>query len=572
MFRLNYRRTLTILNFFATKMSLIIVAISQSWGQEVEFFESHIRPAFHAHCLSCHHQGKKSGGLALDSREGWQAGGDSGPALQVGAPDSSLLIRVMEHLEPGLEMPAKSPKLSSATIEVFRKWILQGAHDPRDKPEELDPSQVNVWESLYRERATWWAFTPPKTDPHSWDSTTAAIDRWIRDRLDGAGVSASPTADPGTLLRRLNLVLCGLPPDSDFLDRYRELLGDELRAQVAWTQAIDTLLDTPEFAEHWARHWMDIVRYAETHGSEDDAYLPFAYRYRDYLVRAFAQDISVQRLIQEHLAGDLIEPRRNPEQNFNESLIGLCFYRLVEFNQTPIDVKREEIAVIDSQIDTIGKAFQALTISCARCHDHKFDPISDEDYYSLYGILRSTRTAMRAVDSPELFTAKSSRKFKMKLAIDGYVTGSSICLSGRTKLRKLACGFKSESINGKSSWARNGRMSRSSSVLSPLGASHWLDGRSIQRVRSWADGLRFSPTSVALSQSSLRNSLWNIEAINSIGNDFPRMQRFCSIYKTDPSRLGGSTVLECPIKPSGCQKPMQGNLHVGRFMARASTP
>lgn len=414
MFRLNDRRRLTTLNFFATKMSFILVAISQSLGQEFEFFETHIRPAFHAHCLSCHHQGKKSGGLALDSREGWQVGGDSGPAIQIGAPDSSLLIRVIEHLEPGLEMPAKSPKLSPATIEVFRKWILQGAHDPRDKPEDLDPSQVNAWESLYRERATWWAFTPPKTDPHTQDSTTAAIDRWIRHGLDGAGVSASPTADPGTLLRRLNLVLCGLPPDSDFLDRFRELLGDEFGAQAAWTQAVDTLLDTPEFAEHWARHWMDIVRYAETHGSEDDAYLPFAYRYRDYLVRAFAQDISVQRLIQEHLAGDLIEPRRNPELNLNESLIGLCFYRLVEFNQTPIDVKREEIAVIDSQIDTIGKAFQALTISCARCHDHKFDPISDEDYYSLYGILRSTRTAMRAVDSPELFTANRQELEKIQ--------------------------------------------------------------------------------------------------------------------------------------------------------------
>jgi len=148
------------------------------------------------------------------------------------------------------------------------------------------------------------------------------------------------------------------------------------------------MLDSREYAEHWGRHWLDIVRYAETHGSEDDAYLPFAYRYRDYVIRAFEKDVPLDRLIQEHIAGDLIAPRFNPELGFNEALIGVCFYRLVEFNQTPVDVKREEIAVIDSQIDAMSKAFQGLTISCARCHDHKFDPISDEDYYALYGVLR----------------------------------------------------------------------------------------------------------------------------------------------------------------------------------------
>jgi hypothetical protein len=188
MFRLNHRRTNATLTALAAWTNFIFVAISQTWGQDFEFFESHIRPAFHAHCLSCHHQGKKCGGLALDSREAWQTGGDSGPAIQIGAPDSSLLIRVMEHLEPELKMPANAPKLTPATIELFRKWILQGAHDPRDNPEDLGPSQANAWESLYRERATWWAFTPPETDPYTEDSTTAAIDRWIRRGLDKAGV------------------------------------------------------------------------------------------------------------------------------------------------------------------------------------------------------------------------------------------------------------------------------------------------------------------------------------------------------------------------------------------------
>ena len=383
----------------------MVFAISQAKGQDFEFFESHIRPALHAHCLACHHQGKKSGGIALDSRQGWQTGGDSGPAIQIGNPDASLLIRVIEHHEPGLEMPAKAPKLSTETIEAFRKWILQGAQDPRESPEELDPSQASSWESIYRERSNWWAFQPPKNDPQTEESTTQAIDRWIHKGLDAAGIQPSPTADPRTLLRRLSLVLQGLPPEPDFLNRFCADMEDPTKAQTAWQQAIDQMLGSTEFAEHWARHWMDIVRYAETHGSEDDAYLPMAYKYRDYLIRAFEKDIPIQRLIQEHLAGDLIDPRWNSDLRLNESLIGLCFYRLVEFNQTPVDVKREEIAVIDSQIDTIGKAFQGMTIACARCHDHKFDPISDEDYYSMYGILRSTRTAMRAVDPPGIFIA-----------------------------------------------------------------------------------------------------------------------------------------------------------------------
>jgi hypothetical protein len=148
---------------------------------------------------------------------------------------------------------------------------------------------------------------------------------------------------------------------------------------------------------------MDVVRYAETHGSEDDALLPFSYRYRDYMIRALQNDVPFDQLIREHLAGDLVPPRWNRGLEINEAIIGTAFLRFVEFNQTPVDVKREEIVVIDSQIDAIGKAFQGITISCARCHDHKFDPISDEDFYGLYGILRSTRSGLRVIDDPAMF-------------------------------------------------------------------------------------------------------------------------------------------------------------------------
>lgn len=397
--------------------TVFLGALHPALAQDFELFESKIRPALHTHCLSCHHQADPSGGLALDSRDGLRAGGDSGATIDVNAPENSLLVRVLKHMEPGLEMPAKAPKLSEDTIAAFVEWIRQGADDPRDHPESLEEIQPLSWQELYQQRSHWWAFQPPKANTDLDRTTTQAIDAWISEKLNQAQVAASPSADAVTLLRRLSFNLRGLPPTPESLARWIPKLSDPSTAEAAWEQAIDEALNSVEFAEHWARHWMDIVRYAETHGSEDDAYLPFAYRYRDYLVRAFGEDVPIQRLIQEHLAGDLIPPRWNQDLQINESLIGLCFYRLVEFNQTPVDVKREEIAVIDSQIDTIGKAFQGLTISCARCHDHKFDPISDEDYYSLYGILRSTRTAMLCIDRPDITNAPLEKLAELQQGI-----------------------------------------------------------------------------------------------------------------------------------------------------------
>lgn len=391
-------QTLAYLLIFACSLNA-----SPMLGQEAKqaddarfvLFEAKIRPALHEHCLSCHHQGKKNGGLALDSREGWQIGGDSGPAILPGKPNESLLLRSIMHLETGLEMPSKAPQLGPELIEDFRLWILDGAVDPRDKPESLDETQLD-WDKAFKERMQWWCWQPNKLLGKP--SQFRGIDYWLDKKIQDSKVVPAQTAEPHELVRRLSFQLRGLPPSFDDIERFRVSVD-----KATWNQLIEEYLASDEFAEHWARHWMDLVRYSETHGSEDDAYLPFAYRYRDYLIRAFKQDVPLNRLLEEHLAGDLIEPRWNGE-GINEALLGLAFWRFIEFNQTPVDVKREEIAVIDSQIDAIGKAFQGITISCARCHDHKFDPISDEDYYSLYGVLRSTRSGLRVIDRPEAFT------------------------------------------------------------------------------------------------------------------------------------------------------------------------
>lgn len=391
---------LVVLFFLVRSTSTSDLAIASDDSEKNAFFETKIRPALHEHCLNCHNVGKKNGGLSLDSRDGWMQGGDSGPAIVPGQPDESLLLRSIQHREAGLEMPAKAPKLSDGMLEDFRKWIADGAVDPRDKPESLNESNID-WEKLFQDRSQWWCWQPNPmlNKPDSY----RGIDFWLNRKMEELGVVASDSADSQQLVRRLSFQLRGLPPDYRDVQAFETTHTDE-----AWKKLVDRYLESPEFAEHWARHWMDTVRYSETHGSEDDAYLPFAYRYRDYLVRSFQQDVPINRLIEEHLAGDLIEPRWT-ENGVNEALIGLAFWRFIEFNQTPVDVKKEEIVVIDSQIDAVGKAFQGITISCARCHDHKFDPISDEDYYAMYGVLRSTRSGLRVLDRPESFSQHNTK-------------------------------------------------------------------------------------------------------------------------------------------------------------------
>ncbi len=385
--------------WFCCSLLLISPVIGQESGddQGEQFFEKRIRPVLLEHCIACHSAKKQMGDLSLDHRGGWQKGGESGDVIIPGKPDDSLLLQLIRHEEAGREMPAKAPKLDDQIIADFAQWIRIGAPDPRLEPTDSVPDKERPWNEVRDERARWWSFQPLAARKGDL-SGSAAIDAMIDLRIGEQGIVPSALADRRTLLRRLSYTLRGLPPSPGEI---AEFLADG--SSDAWEKCVDRMLASPRFGEHWARHWMDVVRYADTHGSEDDAVLPFAYRYRDYLIRAFNEDVPFDQLIREHIAGDLIPPRSNQSLGVNESLIGTAFWRFVEFNQTPVDVKREEIVVIDNQIDALGKAFQALTISCARCHDHKFDPISDEDYYALYGILRSSRIGTRIIDPPETF-------------------------------------------------------------------------------------------------------------------------------------------------------------------------
>ena len=223
-------------------------------------------------------------------------------------------------------------------------------------------------------------------------STDSCWRRW-----EAAGLSPSPEADRFTLLRRLSFVLTGLPPTPEEIETF---VRDD--APEAYERAVDRLLASRHFGEKWARHWMDLFRYAESHGSEGDPGIPFAWRYRDYLVRALNADVPYRRLILEHVAGDLLDdPRIDPDSGLDESAIGIAHFRFVQHGYAPTDALDEQVRFTENQIDVLTKAFLGLTVSCARCHDHKFDPISQKDFYALYGILTSSRPALRNVDRPE---------------------------------------------------------------------------------------------------------------------------------------------------------------------------
>ncbi len=369
-------------------------------AQELEFFESKIRPVLAESCYECHNSvDKMKGDFALD----YKGALDAAEIIIPGDPEKSTLIQSIRHAEDFEAMPDKAPKLSNLVIRDFEKWVLMGAPDPRlTKPtkEELE-SQVD-WSAVRDRRAQWWSFQPlKKTNPPSAEAADwnrNAVDRFIFAGLKSNGLSPQAEADPGTLVRRLHLVLTGLPPAPELVDTF---VADP--SETAYAALVDSLMASKHYGEHWGRHWMDWFRYAESYGSEGDPAVPFAQQYRDYVIRAINADVPYDQLIREHLAGDLLEnPRVNDELGLNESAIGPAQMRMVPHGFAVTDAYDEQITFTDNQIDAVTKAMLATTVSCARCHNHKFDPISQNDFYKLYGIMVSSRPAIVNVDSPKL--------------------------------------------------------------------------------------------------------------------------------------------------------------------------
>jgi hypothetical protein len=366
-------------------------------ADQVTFFENNIRPVLASACYDCHGAVRQKSGLRVDWREGLLKGGQRGPALVPGDPDKSLLIQAIAHSHPELKMPKDAAALNAATVDKFREWVRMGAPDPRDKAPDAEASQASDWPAVFALRKQWWCFQPLKAEePPEQQGVSHPVDRFLRASMQEAGLAPSPVADPATRVRRASFILTGLPPDEGDVAAFTK---DP--SPAAWSALIDRLLASPRFGERWARHWMDWLRYAESHGSEGDPAIRYAWRYRDYLIRALNADVPWPQLVREHIAGDrLPKPRINEALGLNESAIGPAHLRMVFHGFTPTDALDEFVTFTDNQVDVVSKAFMGLTVSCARCHNHKFDAISQEDYYALYGIFASCRPAVVNAAAP----------------------------------------------------------------------------------------------------------------------------------------------------------------------------
>ncbi|MGY8639847.1 MAG: DUF1553 domain-containing protein [Verrucomicrobiales bacterium] len=382
-------------------LTLLIRNISSAeiTPDQIEFFETKIRPVLAQECYECHNsRDKAKSGLVLDYRDGLLKGGDTGLTVVPGKPDESILMEALRH-EYDLEMPKAGVKLDPPIVENFEKWIAMGAPDPRDKPPTDDElAEDTNWESILETRKNWWSFQPI-VKPES----PSNVDAFLQAGLEEKGLKSAEPANKQTVTRRLYFTLTGLPPTPKELDQAKNETHE---------QTVDRLLASPHFGERWARHWMDWIRYAESHGSEGDPKIDNAFMYRDYLIRALNEDVKYDQLLREHVAGDLLEkPRLNTDLGINESMIATAHWRMVFHGFAPTDALDEKVRFTDDQINVFTKAFQGLTVSCARCHDHKFDAISQADYYAMFGILGSTRPGRKLIDLPEIL-----EKNKVELA------------------------------------------------------------------------------------------------------------------------------------------------------------
>ena len=403
----------------------------------IEFFEKKIRPVLVLHCYECHSAASTEikGEFRLDSRAGLLTGGESGPAIVPGKPNQSLLIHALRH--ETLEMPPEE-KLPDTTIRDFVEWIQLGAPDPREKAVDAGEVGQQLQAATFQQRLSWWSLQPlhEGTIPRARRrGSSHPVDRFIEAELKKEKLALSPRAERATLLRRLSYTLTGLPPSpaevQDFLDD---------SSPDAWLLQVDRLLKSDHFGEHWARHWMDVVRYTDTYGYEWDVAAKGAWRYRDYLVRAFNKDVPYDQLVREQIAGDLLpDPRLNERLGINESMIGPMFFQLGEKrhgDSSEFNGVHQEM--LDNKIDAFSKAMLATTISCARCHDHKRDPISQQEYYALAGALLSARWVTNTVDLPARNKDSIAQLQELKAALKQLLADSWLAELEQLSLQQLA--------------------------------------------------------------------------------------------------------------------------------------
>ncbi|MEQ1862131.1 MAG: PSD1 and planctomycete cytochrome C domain-containing protein [Chthoniobacteraceae bacterium] len=360
--------------------------VSAPTAEQIAFFESRIRPVLVERCYECHSAkaDKIKGGLLLDSRAGIAKGGDTGPAVTPGDLDASLLIEAVRYQDKDFAMPPKK-KLPPEQIAALEEWVKMGAPDPRtaDTVAAVKAKTAIDWPKA-RE---WWSLRalaapqPPAVKATAWPAND--LDRFILARIEQAGLRAAPDAEKRTLIRRATYDLTGLPPTPEEVDAF---VADD--SSGAFAKVVDRLLASPRYGERWGRHWLDVVRYADTAGDNSDYPIPQMHRYRDWVIAAFNRDQPYDEFVRDQLAGDLRSGATDEERNGR--IVATGYLANARRFGSRVDDYPQHLTIEDT-IDSVGRTFLGLTVNCARCHDHKFDPITTEDYYALYGIFHSTR-------------------------------------------------------------------------------------------------------------------------------------------------------------------------------------
>lgn len=370
---------ITLTLFVGVVISVADASLANNDG--INFFEKEIRPILVEHCYECHSaESNVQGGLQLDTRLGIEVGGDSGAVIVKGKPHASLLIEAVRYQNRNLQMPPQNA-LPPDAVANLERWIEMGAPDPRES--RVSPDERPRVMSIPEGRK-FWSFQPVSRSPAPNLKSSFLqnqVDAFILEKLQQNGLSPAPAADKRTLIRRVTQNLTGLPPTTAEVRRF---LSDD--SPQAFSKVIDLLLDSPQYGVRWGRHWLDVARYADSNGLDENIGFGNAWRYRDYVVNAFNADKPYDRFVTEQIAGDLL-----PDAT-RETITATAFLQLGPKVLAEPDIEKLHLDTIDEQIDTLGKAFLGMTFGCARCHDHKFDPIKQTDYYSLAAIFRSTKT------------------------------------------------------------------------------------------------------------------------------------------------------------------------------------
>ena len=371
--------------------------------EQVEFYEKKVQPILEQNCYKCHsHQAEKiKGGFVLDSREALLRGGDTGPAVVPGDAEKSLLIKAVRHVDEDLQMPPKK-RLADADISTLTEWVKLGV--PYGETHGTSATAQKGRRNTTEDR-NWWSFQPvrkvtvPEVKDDGWSRNP--VDHFIFAKLNAEGLTPSPAAQPRALIRRAYFDLIGLPPTAEEVERFA---ADP--SPGAFEKVIEKLLQSPQYGEKWARHWLDLVRFAESDGFKSDSFRPNAWRYRDYIVRSFNEDKSYNRFLMEQVAADELWP------NEPDALVGVGFLRLWIYEYNQRNVKSQWSTILNDLTDVTGDALMGLGIQCARCHDHKFDPILQRDYYRLQAFY----APISPRDDLPLATSEESRAYRTQLA------------------------------------------------------------------------------------------------------------------------------------------------------------